>query len=143
MKRWILVLIFFLVPASGFADPDDYSNRVIETIAVSKAQDADLLLKDFGPGRDDIQKRKNPKFMVQLWPKTVAAIVELQCSYFNGTTAVASSAIINGGTAIPINSPFDFDWNMDYRSGLCNLQATSGGTQVWTVIVKKTYNSSR
>ncbi len=147
MKNIIFTIfgLLLLVPVSSYAVKDDLAYPVASVISTSKAQNADLLPTDFEPDNWDRTNQRSPKFMIFLAPETAAAIVQLQCDFWDSAslTNIAGTALIKEGNAISINTGFDFDFVLDYRDTNCNLQATSGGTQDWTVTVKKTYNSNR
>lgn len=143
MRTFYFLLFFIFLPGSVWADSDTRSIRVDQTINISHLQDEDLLAADFGPSTQDIARRRSPKFSIVLKPHTADAIVDLQCDYFDGTTTTNSNILVKGGIAVPAKTGFDFDWVLDYRDENCNLQAISGGTQFWTVIIKKSYDSGR
>lgn len=147
MKTKIICLFLwflFLFPQISSADQDDWSIPVTSTISTSFAINADLVA-DFGPSASDMRLGRSVKFMIMVTPATAAAIVQMQCTQWNSPTSalVATTLNINGGTSLTAGAGFDFDFLMSPLDGVCNLQATSGGTQLWTVTVKKSINGNR
>lgn len=141
MKKLFLGIILILalaVPAVLFADSDDYAIPVDSLISTSKAQDADLV-GDFGPSGSDRVKQRAAKFLIRVTPATADAIVQMQCTLWNEPTSalVATTENLKSGAALTAGAAFDYDYVMSYKDGLCNIQATSGGTQNWTVVILK------
>ena len=152
MKKVILVLLIWLIPALSFAASKQdlcYTTtnqdgvEGLDTISASRAVAADLFAVDFEPDLWDSRRKNRVKFSIQLTPETAAAKVNLVCDMWNGTTNVTAVKQINGGTALPLAATFDFDVIVHQKTTNCNLVVVDGGTQDWTAEICKTYNSSR
>lgn len=146
MKKWVCILLLTLIPSIGLAANTDH--RVIpvaSSVNVSKAQDTDLLPSDFGPLASNSTSARLPTFIISIKPHTTSAVAQLQCSTWDDVTStnVAFTANLNGGAALSAGSLYTFDLNLDYRDQSCNIQATTGGTQNWSVLIKKHYMAVR
>ena len=150
MKKVILVLLIWLIPALSFAASKQdlcYTTtnqdgvEVLDTISASRAVAADLFAVDFEPDLWDSRRKSRVKFSVQLTPETAAAKVNLICDMWNGTANVTATKPVKEGNAL--TGPFDFDVIVHQKTTNCNFVVVDGGTQDWTAEICKTYNSSR